>query len=180
MVGRAMRSVLPLSLLAFFMASPAGAQINGYRSWGMLDRDVGEVREPDAVILPSSVDRFVLTDADGEPTDAVIFEAGLEMKALSRIRTIEVVPVDVALPTTPLGMPEGRGVCHLSFDLRPDGSVSDARIERCGSPLYADALVEAARLWRFQPVFHEGRAIPLRNIRQSFGYAVTARAVPDE
>ena len=149
------------ALVLIAVTVPASAQVEAVRKDGRLDRDVGAT-----------------VNAEGFSTDsALITTSGLTMHASARLRTVELVPVHAPIPATPAGMEEGPGTCHLGFDVAADGTVTDARIRRCSSPLYAEALVTAARDWRFEPFRQDGEPAPVTNVRQMVTYNVMGQSV---
>ena len=149
------------ALALFAVAVPASAQVKAVRKDGRLDRDVGAT-----------------VNAEGFSSDSALITKGdLTINTSARLRTVELVPVHAPIPATPAGMEEGPGTCHLGFDVAADGTVTDARIRRCSSPLYAEALVAAARDWRFEPFRQDGEPAPVANVRQMVSYHVMGQSV---
>ncbi|MFL1505219.1 TonB family protein [Pseudomonas sp. O64] len=54
-------------------------------------------------------------------------------------------------PVYPEGMSNIRGHARISLNLHNDGSVSDVKVLNATHPAFADAAINAAKLWRFKP-----------------------------
>ncbi len=54
------------------------------------------------------------------------------------------------------------GEVHLVLIVLEDGSVDDVRVMRMSSPAFAEAAVEAAKQWKFEPGMKDGRPVKTR------------------
>ena len=73
-------------------------------------------------------------------------------------------PIKHVSPAYPPELKEKRveGEVHLVLIVLEDGSVGDVRISRMNSPALADAAVEAAKQWKFEPGMLDGQPVKTR------------------
>lgn len=127
-------------------------------------------------LLPSAKDARDAPRDDVSET-ALIVDGDYDASSGIVSRLVNLEPVSVTLPDVPLGI-EGKGTCHLRFNLTKLGGVEAMHVAGCPEA-YASALETAAADWRFAPVLDaSGEPMHVRRVTWGITWHVDYTTVP--